>query len=146
MTDINVDRFGEALNDKLDRDGNNAATGALENMARTSGGDFVVEWKMPTDNDPTWYRLYNSGWVEQGSTLTPTTNPTQIILTFPMANTNYNIQLSVQDTSPTDSALTVGSWNDKTVTGFKIYEGYNGNSQTMPVSWEVKGMSDLTES
>ena len=28
--------------------------------------DYVVESKFPTADDPTWYRVYKSGWLEQG--------------------------------------------------------------------------------
>lgn len=87
----------------------------------------------------TWCRTWSDGWCEQGSTFTPSADPSPITFLKPFKDTNYAIQISVQDTSPTDWALTVGSWNDKTTTGFNLYQGYNGSSQKMPVTWEAKG-------
>ena len=102
-----------------------------------SSADFIIAYKRPTASDTSWYRLYKSGWVEQGNTFTPTADPIQIVYHIPMKDTYYSIQISVQDTSPTDWALTVASWNNKATTGFLLYEGYNGSAQTMPVSWEI---------
>ena len=51
----------------MDRDGNNPAAGAFENFVSRTGADFVVEYQAPSaENNCTWYRLYASGWIEQG--------------------------------------------------------------------------------
>ncbi len=90
-------------------------------------------------NGTSWYRLYSDGWCEQGGWLTPNSDPYNITFLKEFKDTNYYIQLSVQDISPTDFALTVASWNTKTTTYVQIYEGYNGTSQLVPIMWETKG-------
>lgn len=36
--------------------------------------DYVVESKVPTESDPSWYRKYKSGWIEQGGELAASTS------------------------------------------------------------------------
>lgn len=56
---IELGGITESLNDKADRD--------LRNVDTISGADSVIEYQIPTtENNYTWYRLYKSGWVEQG--------------------------------------------------------------------------------
>lgn len=43
-----------------------AAASVLTQIAELLSCDYVVESKTPTAEDPTWYRVYKSGWVEQG--------------------------------------------------------------------------------
>ena len=75
-------------------------------------------------NGTEWYRVWNDGWKEQGGLITGA----KTVLTFnkPFSNTNYNIQISVSDGSPTDWYLSAGSWNNKTSTNVTIYIAYNG--------------------
>ena len=42
------------------------AANILNFLAKLESYDYVVESKVATDDDPTWYRVYKSGWVEQG--------------------------------------------------------------------------------
>lgn len=59
MEEINVGEFSEALNDKMDRDGNNIESPRLP--------IFLVAKQDPTaENNYTWYRKWSDGWVEQG--------------------------------------------------------------------------------
>ena len=66
--------------------------------------DYVVESKFPTADDPTWYRVYKSGWLEQGgvvfsvsSTFTVnflksySINPTVIVTEYWNQNTTNQI-------------------------------------------------------
>lgn len=46
------------------------ASKVLEAIAKLESYDYVVESKTPTAEDPNWYRVYKSGWVEQGG-ITP---------------------------------------------------------------------------
>ena len=57
-----------------------------------TGTDYVVAWQSPTaDNNYTWYRLYKSGWVEQGGRYTSDETMKRIIsLPLSMADTNYS--------------------------------------------------------
>ena len=79
MSDININALAEAINDKADRD--------LQNVV--AGVDYVVEsYRNGTD----WYRLYKSGWVEQGGR-GPSSGVgfSTITLHKEMADTNYTL-------------------------------------------------------
>lgn len=58
--------------------------------------DFVIESQMPTaENDYTWYRKYQSGWVEQGGAYTG--NPlgtVSVNLLIPFSDTNYSVTIT----------------------------------------------------
>lgn len=89
-------------------------------------------------NRTEWYRVWNDGWKEQGGLITGA----KTILTFskPFSNTNYSIQISVSDVSPTDWHLSADSWNNKTSTNVTIYIAYNGAQQgTSPANWYACG-------
>jgi hypothetical protein len=84
----------------------------MEQLAKI---DYVVESKVATESDPTWYRVYKSGWIEQGG-------ETNIgIITYPKAfnDTNYNLQVT-----PHVNQSAQVYWNDfgydLTTTGFKL--------------------------
>ena len=94
-------------------------------------------------NGASGYRVWSDGYCEQWGRYTPTSNPSYITFAKTWNSTNYNLQLSMQDTSPTDFALTVASWNALTTTTAQIYQGYNGGSQTMPVMWRASGYINL---
>lgn len=143
MPDIDVGQFSEALNDKMDRDGNNRSSSAFENIAHNSGVDFVVEYKMPTVEGPTWYRLYASGWVEQGGcNSSGATRPVIQNLPIRMLNTNYTItHADCQDS--TYSNMYITWFYNKTAESFTYYFN-GGGSVTIAnyvLNWEVKGMS-----
>ena len=55
--------------------------------------DVVVKTQLPTaENNYTWYRLYKSGWVEQGGRGGAIENGAEyIILPIAMADTNYSV-------------------------------------------------------
>lgn len=61
-----------------------------------SNYDYVVESKYPTEDDPSWYRVYKSGWVEQGGLVTFSNNQNAkqtINFLLPMKDTNYSFFL-----------------------------------------------------
>lgn len=129
--DINVNAFAETLNDKLDRDLKNSAF----NM------DLVIAYKAPTAQDPTWYRQYKSGWVEQGG---KSTSDGQTV-TFPiqMSNTEYFISGMPFETDT--GAISSVAFASKTTTSVLLY-GKRVNaagfaSGAHPVYWEVKGFA-----
>ena len=44
----------------------------LADVSALNQGDYVIETQLPTEeNNYSWYRLYKSGWVEQGNLETP---------------------------------------------------------------------------
>ena len=132
---INLGAMGEALNDKMDRDGLNADI----NPAAGYGVDYVVEWKAPTAQDPTWYRLYASGWIEQGgkASVTNANSWTTVTLVKTMLNTDYFVSNSLFSDDAywaNQQPLYVGQ---KTTTSFLA----RCNQNTSFVMWEVKGFA-----
>ena len=104
-------------------------------LKQTTDGmiDYVVESQEPTEaNGYTWYRLYKSGWVEQGGRTTiPSTDRTVTFL-VEMQDTDYSYQAS-----GTSSTYGVGV-SSLTTTSMKL--DYAG-SATGTASWQVSGMS-----
>lgn len=102
--------------------------------------DYVVETQAPTsENGNTWYRVYKSGWVEQGgqvegSSVTAT-------LPIPMADTLYNITVAAYDThSPDDEKYNTIQWRNKTTTSVKFQSAYNGDAYNSRILWSVRGI------
>lgn len=108
--------------------------------------DFVIDYKAPTSADPTWYRLYKSGWVEQGGITTYmswTGNgaDTTITLPIPMTDTNYERTATMLDSTT--------NWNTPgcairsiSTTTIRVSIATLGNNQgNSRCSWEVKGFS-----
>lgn len=86
-------------------------------------------------NGTEWYRVYSDGWIEQGGSIgTSTTSgyPTYIItLLKPMANTNFNVQVTGRYTAKTAES---GNYcYARTTTSISVISvGYGSD-------WEVKG-------
>lgn len=113
---VDVNGLTDALANKMDTDLGNSILGF----------DYVIESKLPTDEDPSWYRLYKSGWIEQGGDLTETVN-----FLKPMQDTNYTILLG-QSGSSASSSVDRSTWLVKSTTSFTA----NVITET---DWEVKG-------
>lgn len=124
----------ELFNNKMDRD--------LNNMA--AGYDFVIDYKVPTASDPTWYRKYKSGWVEQGGVGTSQQ--------YNVTNRNVTFLINMKDTSYACNVIpgesTQQSWDFgvriaiKYTDGIDVRGGTNSNSAySGQFHWEVKGMS-----
>lgn len=120
MSDVNTDTgvILEALNDKADRDMNNVADGI----------DFVVE---SYQNGTEWYKLYKSGWCEQGGiAVQGSGGNVSVNLLKQFANTNYITVSNLNSTggtgsynpvvcvSKTTSTFQLSTWGDGTA-------GYN---------------------
>ena len=130
MSDVNTDTgvILEALNDKADRDMNNVADGI----------DFVVE---SYNNGTEWYKLYKSGWVEQGGLKlgTGAASYNTVTLLKQMADNNYTITAMCKFKYAWCCEATDVQ---KTTTQFSIYTVDNGgNGYSRDFYWEVKGMS-----
>ena len=82
---IDVNQLSNALQQKVD----------LPSGKSQADIDYVVEWQAPDlNNNSAWYRLYKSGWIEQGL-LVQVSNASagqELTLPKPMADTNYTIQ------------------------------------------------------
>ena len=87
-----------------------------------TGTDYVVAWQSPTaDNNYTWYRLYKSGWVEQGGLLTGQS------ITFPIPFAIIPT-LAFACRSSVDTAVYQNTYSSLTVTGFSGWRmGTNAN-------------------
>lgn len=128
---ITLGQVVEQLNNKVD----------MPSGVSQSDMDYVIESKFPTSSDPTWYRVYKSGWCEQGGLYDNGSNgqisDVQITLLKEMSNTKYNIQItSLVDGSSANFKTSHGVRNikkDSFNTGT-----YNDNARW--ISWEVKGM------
>jgi hypothetical protein len=138
MTDYkgyDIDRLSESINNKADRD--------LENI--TLNVDYVVEWKAPTSADPTWYRLYKSGWCEQGGL---DMRHGYFVINFlkEMADKNYQVQLteSYNNTSGVDNSRNDNMMLLNTSTTVSSMYVYINDTANIGVWWEVKGMAKVS--
>ena len=136
MVEINVDNFSEVLNDKMDRDMSNT----------TANVDFVIDSYGP-DSSGNWYRIYKSGWVEQGGT-TLSNNPDSTItvnLLIPMDNDRYTLLLQRYYTYDGDLGNSTidrrnSGVNQKTTTSFSCWGNWGNVSYAI---WEAKGKGDV---
>ena len=120
----------------------------LADVSALNQGDYVIETQLPTaENNYSWYRLYKSGWVEQGGEITAasvadgtgSSGNNSIILPVIMANEHYHINLQTQvGSSGWDYAngviLNLRSTTKLTV---KVIAG----TGSIPLFWQVSGMS-----
>lgn len=116
---------------------------ALKNLLATI--DYVVESKVATDDDPTWYRVYKSGWVEQGGNEYKSHSVNSGIYTI-----SYTLPKEMKDNNYTafaSAAFNGGeSWNgpssdkDKCTSTTVVFEGWaTGSSTIMIKNWQVSG-------
>ena len=134
--------FTGALSGKLNTDLSNAsrATQAAINSMMPANMDYVVDSYF--DEEGNWYRVYKSGWVEQGGHWQPTVTNTYKTITLlkEMANSSYYVNIMQADPTNTGSAeaqyySSVKIYNP-TNTSFKAATGLN----ELPLyRWEVKG-------
>ena len=85
-----------------------------------SNYDYVVESKATTADDPTWYRKYKSGWLEQGGIYVSSTNIETITFLKPFTHTP-TIQATVTVTANTFQNGTVEIHNLTTLGFTKQY-------------------------
>ena len=139
MSDINVGQLSETINDKMDRDAYNAENGAFANLTQALNIDYVVEWQTPTaQNNYTWYRLYASGWIEQGgafATVSGSYFNENVVFPKEMANIGYCCNIATSASG--DAFTTVIS--SKSTTGFTVMRLLNASAYY--ANWQVSGMS-----
>lgn len=101
--------------------------------------DYVVESKTPTADDPTWYRKYKSGWLEQGG-LAKSNADVTVTLLKPFADTNYSVQCTNRRLGTDDGWGWIFVLN-MTTTSFMARACYGGGTTTdIRAMWEAKGM------
>lgn len=95
---------------------------------------YIVEMKLPTTDDPTWYKVYSNGWCEQGGTEvfgSTESRVANITLPKPLNSTNYQIflmglgsqgALGIRVSAQTETGFTYAqSTADNNYRGTKIY-------------------------
>ena len=131
---IDVNQLSNALQQKID----------LPPGKSQAEIDYVVDWQTPTvANNYSWYRLYKSGWIEQGGLLGTNLSSQTIYLLKEMQNTYYSIQLSIGNFSGTGTTgydRTHG-WGQRTVSSFHVDSAAESN---VTGQWEVKGFAAIT--
>ena len=131
MSAIDFGEIVEVLNNKADRD--------LRNIDAYDT-DAIVEYQEPTSvNNYTWYRLYASGWVEQGGLKTNSSATASVTIPIKMADTNYNILIGDGVYASTSSDIRVRYVQNKTTTGFTT-----SSASGISFSWQVCGKADMT--
>ena len=107
--------------------------------------DYVIESQEPTEaNGYTWYRLYKSGWVEQGGYVSYTgswinVHIDSVVLPIEFANTDYRIVIG--RTQPADGDVLTSYDINKTTTGFGISSYAVNQSSAVASNWFAVGMS-----
>ena len=133
---IDVNQLSNAIQQKVD----------LPSGKSQADIDYVIESQLPTsENNYTWYRLYKSGWVEQGGSDNRTTTGNTGAYSF-----TINLPITMADdryTVFTNSDFSGGtSWYPPAKKGSSttqaIIGGWvNGSSTITLTSWKVEGMS-----
>lgn len=132
MADIDVRYITEALNRKVD----------LPDNKGQDGIDYVVEWKKPTSSDPTWYRVYKSGWVEQGGIeLNVTAYNTYVTknLIKPMKDLIYCIFGNVRAGGSSSVQYNVLQFEPVNRTQYKVKTGCQ---EAITYAWHVSGQGE----
>lgn len=106
-----------------------------ELLARLENYDYVVESKMATESDPIWYRVYKSGWVEQGGDMG--TNET-VNLPKKMLNSNYYVDVTWNGGKQQNFYAYDGQIKNRTTTSFYTTFATDG-ANVKGLCWIVKG-------
>lgn len=99
---------------------------------------IVIASQKPTaDNNYTWFFKYSDGWVEQGGTYSPTStiNSDTVNLPVTMADTHYNIQVTIVDDTSSNAPTyaSVGA-RTKGTSSFTVY-----GQASFVKDWVVRG-------
>lgn len=102
-----------------------------------TGVRVLVEKKIATDSDKTWYNLYSDGWCEQGGRCFTNRESIQFPKQF-ASESGISISLGRIATPP---STTSSSCYEVTTSSFKLQAAYgsNVNSTTTDVYWEANG-------
>ena len=117
----------------------------LADVSALNQGDYIIETQIPTpENNYTWYRLYKSGWVEQGGYVSYTGSWIEghidsVVLPIEFANTDYRIMIG--RTLPADGDILTSYDINKTTTGFGIVSYAVNQSTAVASNWFAVGMS-----
>lgn len=121
QTEVDIGAVTEQLNGKQDVLGNNV--------------DYVVE---SYNDDTNWYRVYKSGWLEQGGKLTfADATSANVVFLKPFADTKYTWTQG-QMTKNFSQAQFFNGWglSSYSATGFTVYSATNGTNE---IAWIACG-------
>ena len=118
---------------------NGAAKTDLSNIP--TAYDYVIESKAPTTDDPTWYRKYKSGWVEQGGWITSgSSNQTTVTLLVSYQDSNYSVIGSCCSATGSGGNPNKVAFNNRATATFGATTGFGAEGQSFqPFMWEAKG-------
>jgi len=109
--------------------------GAAAPYEMPSNYDFVIA---SVSNGNSWYRKYESGWIEQGGLTTARNAVTA--LPIPMANANYYVGFNSVGGAVAPAAEIAPYIVARTTASITLYWP-NGSSDRNSALWEVKGMA-----
>ena len=121
----------------------------LADVSALNQGDYVIYYDsaditdhshaLPNANTLTnhqWYRIYKSGWIEQGGIFTNSIDET-IILPVTMSSALYNITTEIYNGQIGWESL---NWSVSDITPTQFHVFYDGaDNDPQGFSWEVKG-------
>lgn len=102
----------------------------------------LIESKIATDDDPTWYNLYSDGWLEQGGKITAGNNGKTFVM-FIRPYIDTNITMSVMQTGGASNSIgRFAFWNStENITQTGVYADV-GNA-TLPATWRACGYAEV---
>lgn len=105
----------------------------------------LIETKVATDDDPTWYNLYSDGWCEQGgSTYGQSLSTANTInLLKPFKDINYTVDISFNMPSSNTGGYSVG-YDAKTVNSFVVRGSSAGTNESNTFDWQANGYVSTT--
>lgn len=120
-------------------------------MLDTLGIDYVVEYKLPTSSDKSWYRIYKSGFKEMGGVTEAWFRGSTNIITYPKSFTirpTFVCTLSTTNGECNEMRVAVGTTSNNagtdyvTTTQAQVYiHGISGSgTDGGPVSWYAFGV------
>lgn len=133
---INVNAIANTLQTKVD----------LPDGVSQGQCDFVIVRKSPTAQDPTWYRMYKSGWVEQGGVVTGNATGWDATVTFPiiMRDTTYTVKCQAGRNDGSGSGINNQAFIHTFSTTGLVVDLY-GDGKTTQLWWEVNGFAANTK-
>jgi hypothetical protein len=101
--------------------------------------DYIIERKLPTDDDQSWFEVYKSGWIRQGGLANSSSGDAAITLSKPYTDTNFTIIATNVQTAD------INAWGwvytkSKTTTGFTVSSrSGSGQTTTCNTMWIAEG-------
>lgn len=119
----------EMFNSKMDNDLNNLS----------SNIDYVIATKIQTDSDKSWYRIYKSGWCEQGGRV-GASSQSIVTLSKSFIDSNYSVNVTIVGVTGDKYAPSVELTSNSTFT-----INSTQSSALFEKNWEAKGQLALGE-